>query len=78
MIFLPFVDDMRKLDVIKGRASNDIQISRDLLTYAKLFINTFEMKDEFISEDVELISNYIVDEFIENQYTSVKLVYSHF
>jgi len=41
-------------------------------------LNTFEMKDEFISEDVELISNYIVDEFIENQYTSVKLVYSHF
>ena len=41
-------------------------------------LNTFEMKDEFTSEDVELISNYIVDEFIENQYTSVKLVYSHF
>ncbi|MBU93711.1 MAG: ATP synthase F1 subunit gamma [Chloroflexi bacterium] len=41
-------------------------------------LNTFEMKDEFTSEDVELISDYIVDEFIENQYTSVKLVYSHF
>ncbi len=41
-------------------------------------LNTFEMKDEFVSEDVELISNYIVDEFIEKQYTSVKLVYSHF
>ena len=41
-------------------------------------LNTFEMKDEFVSEDVELISNYIVDEFIKNQYTSVKLVYSHF
>ena len=41
-------------------------------------LNTFEMKDEFVSDDVELISKYIVDEFIENQYTSVKLVYSHF
>ena len=41
-------------------------------------LNTFEMKDEFVSEDVQLISNYIVDEFIEKQYTSVKLVYSHF
>ena len=41
-------------------------------------LNTFEMKDEFVSEDVELISNYIVDEFIKNQYTSVKLIYSHF
>jgi len=41
-------------------------------------LNTFEMKDEFVSEDVQLISNYIVDEFIERQYTSVKLVYSHF
>ncbi len=41
-------------------------------------LNTFEMKDEFVSDDVELISKYIVDEFIEKQYTSVKLVYSHF
>ena len=36
------------------------------------------MKDEFISEDIAQISNYIVTEFVENQYTSVKLVYSHF
>ena len=41
-------------------------------------LNNFEMKDEFISEDIAQISNYIVTEFVENQYTSVKLVYSHF
>ena len=41
-------------------------------------LNSFEMKDEFITEDIELISNYIVNQFIEHQYTSVKLVYSHF
>ena len=41
-------------------------------------LNNFEMKDEFTSEDIAHISNYIITEFVENQYTSVKLVYSHF
>ena len=41
-------------------------------------LNNFEMKDEFTSEDIAQISNYIITEFVENQYTSVKLVYSHF
>ena len=41
-------------------------------------LNTFEMNDEFTSEDIAHISNYIITEFVENQYTSVKLVYSHF
>jgi len=41
-------------------------------------LNNFEMKDEFTSEDIAHISNFIITEFVENQYTSVKLVYSHF
>ena len=41
-------------------------------------LRNFEMKDEFIPEDITQISNYIITEFVENQYTSVKLVYSHF
>ena len=41
-------------------------------------LNNFEMKDEFTSEEIAHIGNYIITEFVENQYTSVKLVYSHF
>ena len=62
----------------KHARNNIIQMDQYINSRNLNLLNTFEMKDEFVSEDVELISNYIVDEFIKNQYTSVKLIYSHF
>ena len=36
------------------------------------------MKDEFDSDEINNLSELVINEFIDNQYSSVKLIYTHF
>jgi len=54
------------------------KIEKYILSRNYNLIKNYEMKDDFNSNEIEELSNLIIDEFVTQNYSSVKLIYTHF
>ena len=54
------------------------KIDKYLVSRNKNLVESYEMKDEFDSDEINNLSELVINEFVDNQYSSVKLIYTHF
>ena len=54
------------------------KIEKYLVSRNKNLVESYEMKDEFDSDEINNLSELVINEFVDNQYSSVKLIYTHF
>lgn len=54
------------------------KIEKYVLSRNYNLIKNYEMKDDFNSNEIEELSNLVIDEFVTHNYSSVKLIYTHF
>ena len=54
------------------------KIEKYLSSRKRNLIQSYDMKDEFDSSEIDELSDLVIDEFTNNEYTQVKLIYTHF
>ena len=54
------------------------KIEKYLSSRKRNLIQSYDMKDEFESSEIYQLSDLVIDEFTNNQYSQVKLIYTHF
>lgn len=54
------------------------KIEKYLSSRKRNLIQSYDMKDEFDSSEIDQLSDLVINEFTNNEYSQVKLIYTHF